>query len=106
VVDGVLDTYNSWDSSGNANDNWASNLCTSAPFSNYFTNCAALRNVIYSTISFDPGAISDNENNIQLAPIGGRLNYTNYLTGATILMDRALDRFGNPYFDECDLGSY
>ena len=106
VVDGVLDTYNSWNSSGNGSDDWASNLCSNAPFSNYFFNCAALRNVIYSTIAFDPGAIADSDNNIELAAIGGRLNYTNYLTGATILMDRALDRFGNPYFEECDLGNY
>ena len=106
VVDGVLDTYNSWDNSGNASDDWASNLCSDPPFSNFFINCAALRNVIYSTIAFDPGAISDIDNNIELAAISGRLNYTNYLTGATILMDRSLDNFGNPYFDECDLTEY
>ena len=106
VVDGVLDAYNSWNNSGNPSDDWASSLCTNAPFSNYFSNCAALRNVIYATIAFDPGAISDVDNNIELAPIGGRLNYTNYLTGATILMDRSLDNFGNPYFDECDLTDY
>tara|TARA_B100000927_G_scaffold291486_1_gene293935 strand:- start:2422 stop:5853 length:3432 start_codon:yes stop_codon:yes gene_type:complete len=106
VTDGVLDVYNAYDSSGNASVTWGANMCTSPPFNNYLLSCEALRSVIFSTIAFDPGAISDVDNNIELAPIGGRLNYTNYLTGATILLDRSLDRFGNPYFEECDLETY
>ena len=112
IADGVLNVYSGYDENGNglASDD----ICTGQPFSNPSTwvqsgnlneygNCSALQNVVHSTVAFDTGKTSEDNPYIELGPFNGKMHWANYLPGATHLLDQSIKRWGNPYFDECDL---
>ena len=108
----MLNVYSGYDENGNglASDD----ICTGQPFSNPSTwvqsgnlneygNCSALQNVVHSTVAFDTGKTSEDNPYIELGPFNGKMHWANYLPGATHLLDQSIKRWGNPYFDECDL---
>ena len=112
VADGVLNVYSGYDNNGNglASDD----ICTGQPFSNPSTwvqsstlnqygQCAALQNIVHSTVAFDTGKTNEDNPYISLGPFNGNMNWANYLPGATHLLTQSLKRYGNPYFDECDI---
>ena len=112
IADGVLDVYSGYDENGNglASDN----ICTGQPFSdpstwvqssvlNSYGECAALQNIVHSTVAFDTGKTNEDNPYIELGPINGNMHWVNYLPGATHLLTQSLKRYGNPYFDECDI---
>ena len=112
VADGVLNVYSGYDNNGNglASDD----ICTGQPFSNPSTwvqsstlnqygQCAALQNIVHSTVAFDTGKTNEDNPYISLGPFNGNMHWANYLPGATHLLTQSLKRYGNPYFDECDI---
>ena len=112
VADGVLNVYSGYDNNGNglASDD----ICTGQPFSNTSTRvqsstlnqygqCAALQNIVHSTVAFDTGKTNEDNPYISLGPFNGNMHWANYLPGATHLLTQSLKRYGNPYFDECDI---
>ena len=112
IADGVLDVYSGYDANGNglASDD----ICTGQPFSdpstwvqsstlNSYGECAALQNIVHSTVAFDTGKTSEFNPYIELGPITGKMHWVNNLTGSARLLDDSLNRYGNPYFEECDL---
>ena len=112
IADGVLNVYSGYDNNGNglASDD----ICTGQPFSNPSTwvqsstlnqygQCAALQNIVHSTVAFDTGKTNEDNPYISLGPFNGNMHWANYLPGATHLLTQSLKRYGNPYFDECDI---
>ena len=112
IADGVLDVYSGYDANGNglASDD----ICTGQPFSNPSTwvqssnlneygQCAALQNIVHSTVAFDTGKTTEDNPYIEIGPWNGKMHWANYLPGATNLLEDSIKRWGNPYFDECDL---
>ena len=101
VADGVLNVYSGYDSNGNgiASDD----ICDGYPFRSCGFGNWALRNVIHSTVAFDTGKIAENDLSIELGPYNGNMTWINYKTGAVRTLNRVLELYGNPYFDECDL---
>ena len=112
VADGVLNVYSGYDNNGNglASDD----ICTGQPFSNPSTwvqsstlnqygQCAALQNIVHSTVAFDTCKTNEDNPYISLGPFNGNMHWANYLPGATHLLTQSLKRYGNPYFDECDI---
>ena len=101
VADGVLDVYSGYDSSGNGIS--SDDICNGYPFRSCGFGNWALRNVIHSTVAFDTGKIAENDLSIELGPFNGNMTWINYKTGAVRTLNRVLELYGNPYFDECDL---
>lgn len=112
IADGVLNVYSGYDNNGNglASDD----ICTGQPFSdpstwvqssvlNQYGQCAALQNIVHSTVAFDTGKTTEDNPYIHLGPFNGNMHWANYLPGATHLLTQSLKRYGNPYFEECDI---
>jgi hypothetical protein len=93
---GVLLKYTGYGATGapiqqlNACDNV---LTTLAP-------CGAVINVINSDIAFNPKLCNIN-NTIRIGSFVGTARVKNYQTGSTITFARAVNNFGNPYFEVC-----
>ena len=112
IADGVLNVYSGYDENGNglASDD----ICSGQPFTspatwvqsttpNQYGSCSALSQVVHSTVAFDTGKTTEDNPYIELGPFNGNMHWANYLPGATFLLNQTLKRWGNPYFDECDL---
>tara|TARA_B100000287_G_scaffold77582_1_gene69696 strand:- start:972 stop:4727 length:3756 start_codon:yes stop_codon:yes gene_type:complete len=112
IADGVLNVYSGYDNNGNGLS--SDDICSGQPFTapatwvqsttpNQYGSCSALSQVVHSTVAFDTGKTSEDNPYIELGPFNGKMHWANYLPGATHLLDQSIKRWGNPYFDECDL---
>ena len=105
VTDGVLDVYSGYDNNGTgiASDDICSGNLFTTSWSRGASGCSALKSIIHSTVAFDTGKTSEFDSYIELGPITGKMHWVNNLSGSAKLLDDSLNRYGNPYFEECDL---
>ena len=105
VTDGVLDVYSGYDNNGTGltSDDICSGQLFTTSWSRGASGCSALKSIIHSTVAFDTGKTSEFDPYIELGPITGRMHWVNNLSGSAKLLDDSLNRYGNPYFEECDL---
>ena len=105
VTDGVLDVYSGYDNNGTGltSDDICSGQLFTTSWSRGASGCSALKSIIHSTVAFDTGKTSEFDPYIELGPITGKMHWVNNLSGSAKLLDDSLNRYGNPYFEECDL---
>ena len=97
--DGPLQVYCGYDNAGNplAGNTYCN---TSELHSN---PCLALDKCMDSSIAINPKRmrITKNGKVMHMGAYNGVMTVRNYLTGGIMALDRAIDNYGNPFFDEC-----
>jgi len=96
--DGPLQVYCGYDNAGNP---LSGNTYCNTP--ELYDSCAALDKCMDASIAINPKRMRVTKDGkvLHMGAYNGVMTVRNYLTGGIMALDRAIDNYGNPYFDEC-----